>query len=91
MSESEERQAASVARLRRRLVDSEVVEAERRVLQDAPRHSEERFAMLATTIFDAILIQNKGLVLDCNLSLAEMFGYARSEVAYGAFLVITMN
>jgi PAS domain S-box-containing protein len=42
--------------------------------------SEERFAMLATTTFDAILIQDKGVVLDWNLSSAEMFGYACSEV-----------
>jgi len=33
--------------------------------------SEERFAMLATTTFDAILIQDKGVVLDWNLSSAE--------------------
>lgn len=43
--------------------------------------SEERFAMLATTTFDAILIQDKGLVLDWNLSSAERwFGSACSEV-----------
>ena len=36
--------------------------------------SEERFAILATPTFDAILIQDKGVVLDWNLSSAEMFG-----------------
>ncbi|HIG56155.1 MAG TPA: PAS domain S-box protein [Candidatus Latescibacteria bacterium] len=80
MSESEESQTASATALRRRLVDVEVAEAERRVLQDDLRHSEERFAILETTTFDAILIHDKGVVLDCNLSFAEMFGYARSEV-----------
>ena len=49
--------------------------------------------MLATTTVDAILIQDKGVVLDCNLSSAEDVRLCpqRGPRAYGAFLVITMN
>ena len=90
VNEHEEKLAAEIAVLRRRLADLEAAEAERLALQEDLRHSEERFEKLSTTTFEAILIHDKGVVLDCNLRFAEMFGYARSEVigsdplAYGA-------
>ena len=80
MSENEKNLTEEVEALRRRLVGLETAEAERRMLQDDLRHSEERFEKLSTTTFEAILIHDKGVVLDCNQTFADMFGYTRSEV-----------
>ena len=53
---------------------------ERKRAEDALRESEERFRRLSDASFEAIVITEKGIVLDVNDRFIEMFGCQRSEV-----------
>lgn len=48
--------------------------------EEALRESEARFKALHNASFGGIVIHDKGLVLDCNLGLKEMFGYSQEEI-----------
>lgn len=52
----------------------------RKMAEDALRDSEERFKALHNASFGGIAIHDKGVILECNLGLSEMFGYARDEL-----------
>lgn len=53
---------------------------ERKMAEEALRESEERFKALHNASFGGIAIHDKGVILECNLGLSEMFGYARDEL-----------
>jgi len=42
--------------------------------------SEERFRLLSNITVEGILVHEKGIAIDCNLSMARMFGYQRDEL-----------
>ena len=52
----------------------------RKMAEDALRESETRFKALHNASFGGIAIHDKGVILECNLGLSEMFGYARDEL-----------
>ena len=52
----------------------------RKRAEEALRESEERFKALHNASFGGIAIHDKGVILECNLGLSEMFGYARDEL-----------
>ena len=52
----------------------------RKMAEEALRESEERFKALHNASFGGIAIHDKGVILECNLGLSEMFGYAREEL-----------
>ncbi len=52
----------------------------RKMAEEALRESEERFKALHNASFGGIAIHDKGVILECNLGLSEMFGYARDEL-----------
>ncbi len=52
----------------------------RKMAEDALRDSEERFKALHNASFGGIAIHDKGVILECNLGLSEMFGYTRDEL-----------
>ncbi|MEJ1934246.1 PAS domain S-box protein, partial [Nostoc sp. NIES-2111] len=54
--------------------------AERKQAEQALVESETRFRLLAEATFEAIVITQKGVILDANQTCAEMFGYELSEV-----------
>jgi PAS domain S-box-containing protein len=53
---------------------------ERKRTEQALRESEARFRQLADSTFEAIVIHEKGILLDVNSSFCKMFGYSRPEV-----------
>jgi len=53
---------------------------ERRQTEGALRESEERFRRLSDATSEGIVINDKGKILDVNLTFAAMFGYEMSEV-----------
>jgi PAS domain S-box/PAS domain S-box len=53
---------------------------ERKQAEDALKESEERFSRLAQASFEGITIHDKGLILDTNQALADLFGYELSEL-----------
>ncbi|MHC1789007.1 PAS domain S-box protein [Solidesulfovibrio sp.] len=52
----------------------------RKMTEEALRESEERFKALHNASFGGIAIHDKGIILECNLGLSEMFGYTRDEL-----------
>lgn len=44
------------------------------------RESEKRYRTLSEITFEGILIHEGGIIIDCNLSFARLFGYDRSEL-----------
>jgi PAS domain S-box-containing protein len=54
--------------------------AERKKAEEELKLSEERFKQLSNLTFEGILIHDKGMIIDTNQSLLEMFGYKREEV-----------
>lgn len=42
--------------------------------------SEQRYKSLSELTFEGIVIHDKGLAIDCNLSFCKMFGYEREEI-----------
>ncbi len=52
----------------------------RKASERALRESQERFKTLSDITFEGILIHEKGIASDLNLSLAEMFGYTKEEL-----------
>ena len=48
--------------------------------EEALRESETRFKALHNASFGGIAIHDKGVILDCNLGLTEMFGYSQDEL-----------
>lgn len=46
----------------------------------ALKESEERFKTLSDLTFEGILIHDKGVILDCNLSFERQIGYTRKEL-----------
>ncbi len=46
----------------------------------ALKDSEERFKQLSNLTFEGVLIHDKGLAIDLNLSFARIFGYEREEL-----------
>ena len=52
----------------------------RRKTEEALRESEERFRQLSNAAFEAIVIHDKGVVLEANKQYFEMFGYSPEEV-----------
>ena len=48
--------------------------------EEALRESETRFKALHNASFGGIVIHDKGVILDCNLGLTEMFGYSQDEL-----------
>ena len=48
--------------------------------EEALRESETRFKALHNASFGGIAIHDKGFILECNLGLAEMFGYSQEEL-----------
>ncbi|MDB6109568.1 MAG: hypothetical protein JWR69_1318 [Pedosphaera sp.] len=53
---------------------------ERKRAEEALRQSEERYRALAEATFDAVVIHEKGVALDVNHSICEMFGYEPEEL-----------
>ncbi len=53
---------------------------ERKMAEKDIRDSQERFKTLSDITFEGILIHNKGVAIDLNLSLANMFGYTKEEL-----------
>ena len=53
---------------------------ERKKTEEALRESEERFRALHNASFGGIAIHDKGVILECNQGLSEMFGYAQDEL-----------
>jgi len=49
-------------------------------LEEILRKSEEKFKQLSNLTFEGILIHNKGVAIDYNLSFLKMFGYLREEL-----------
>jgi PAS domain S-box-containing protein len=47
----------------------------------AVRESEERYQRLASATFEAVAIHDKGVIIDANHALAELFGYDPAELA----------
>jgi two-component system, cell cycle sensor histidine kinase and response regulator CckA len=52
----------------------------RKLAEEAIYANEVRFRQLADSTFEAIVIHDKGILLDVNASFCTMFGYDRSEV-----------
>jgi PAS domain S-box-containing protein len=52
----------------------------RRRVDEALRHSEERFRRLTAMATEGVLIHDDGVIVDANPSLARIFGYELSEV-----------
>ena len=48
--------------------------------EQALHESEERFKLLSNITVEGILVHEKGVAVDCNLSMARMFGYQRDEL-----------
>jgi PAS domain S-box-containing protein len=48
--------------------------------EQALHDSEERFKLLSNITVEGILVHEKGVAIDCNLSMARMFGYQREEL-----------
>ncbi|MDP8269066.1 MAG: PAS domain S-box protein [Candidatus Tenebribacter davisii] len=53
---------------------------ETKIAEKALRESEERFKKLSNLTFEGILIHDKGIIIDTNESLLEMFEFSREEV-----------
>lgn len=53
---------------------------DRKIAEEALRESEERFKALHNASFGGIVIHDKGVILECNLGLSEMTGYAYDEL-----------
>jgi PAS domain S-box-containing protein len=55
--------------------------AERQIMTETLRHSEEQSRLIVESALDAIFIEDKeGKVLDCNEFACKMYGYSRSEM-----------
>jgi PAS domain S-box-containing protein len=52
----------------------------RKLVEEALQANEERFRQLADSTFEAIVIHDKGTLLDVNEAFCRMFGYERSDV-----------
>jgi PAS domain S-box-containing protein len=52
---------------------------ERKQAEEALKESEERFSRLAQASFEGVAIHDKGLILDANQAMADLFGYELSE------------
>lgn len=52
----------------------------RKASEKALQESQERFRILSDITFEGILIHKKGVAIDLNLSLANMFGYTKEEL-----------
>lgn len=48
--------------------------------EDLLRESERRYRTLSELTFEGILIHEGGVIVDCNLSFARLFGYQRDEL-----------
>ncbi len=53
---------------------------DRKASERALKESQERFKTLSDITFEGILIHDKGIASDLNLSLAKMFGYNKEEL-----------
>jgi len=53
---------------------------DRKLVEKELQKSEERYRLLADLTFEGILIHEKGVVLDVNLSFCNMFGYEHDEL-----------
>jgi len=53
---------------------------DRKVNEKILKESQERFKILSDITFEGILIHEKGVAIDMNLALAEMFGYTKEEL-----------
>ena len=53
---------------------------ERKQAEEALRESEERFRRLSQATFEGIAVTEKGIIVDANERLAEMFGYSLDEI-----------
>ncbi len=53
---------------------------ERKRTEEMLRESEERFSRLAQATFEGIAIHDKGLVLDANRAMTDLFGFEHSEL-----------
>lgn len=52
---------------------------ERKQTEERLRESEERFSLLAQASFEGIVIHDKGLILDTNQAMDNLFGYHHAE------------
>ena len=59
-------------------LQQEILERER--IAEALRESEERFRMLSEATFEGVIVHDKGVILDVNPVMKELFGYDRSEL-----------
>jgi PAS domain S-box-containing protein len=65
-------------------------EAEARLeLQTALRQAEERARLLAEVPFEAIVIHDKGIILEANQSFCRMYGFEPSEIVGASALDLT--
>ena len=53
---------------------------QRKQTEEALRESEERFKVLAESTFEGVIVHDKGLILDVNHVMEDMFNYQRSEL-----------
>ncbi|HTL53951.1 MAG TPA: response regulator, partial [Planctomycetota bacterium] len=56
------------------------VELQRQHAETALRESEERFRRLSEASFEGLVVHERGMVIDCNLVFAKMFGLTLEEV-----------
>ncbi len=59
-------------------LEQEVLEHRR--TEQALRESEERFKVLAEATFEGVIVHEKGLIVDVNHMMEEMFAFKRSEL-----------
>ncbi len=60
---------------RSRILEQEVAERTREL-----RESQERFRALSASTFEAVVIHDKGVILDANEAAKEMFGFTRNRL-----------
>jgi PAS domain S-box-containing protein len=65
--------------MHQRIAELELLEAERSQSEKSLRDSEESFRLLSDATFEGIVIHDKGVIIEVNLSLSKMFGYDKEE------------
>jgi PAS domain S-box-containing protein len=53
---------------------------EQKNAENAVKESEERYKLLSNITIEGIIVHNKGIIIDANLSFCRMFGYELNEI-----------
>jgi PAS domain S-box-containing protein len=65
-----------------RLIGTHVDMTEHYQVQKAIRQSEERYKLLSSVTFEGIVLHKNAIAVDVNQSLADMFGYERTDILH---------